>query len=481
MGLPARKVFPIQLGDRLFRLSGASISSDAPSYFSQFFEEQIRTNEGSESCRTLYIDRDPATFEDIALHLQGYHVEPRDGAHFVKLFADAQYFCLPRLTALLCSSTIYARVGEQEFRISKDFFNSPGDSPNYFSLGFSSFFTTPEDRDPGCSQQMLLRPPSLLPPSVPTRSAQVFADLLQLLQGYQIYIRNDHHRNQLLRDARYYHFKGLEQRLIPHQILFDAVRQKTEILLRLEDIQPSGLAVVMDNVEMFTPCTSPDSAAPSDFCVRSGLIHYQRPYVDAEAHDLVLEFGEEFSMTLDLKLASTTGAGFHWSWAAFHNQTPSDFSRLVATVLAKMNLRQAQWAEPMTVDGSSTSKSPWSSLHDLSERNRMTKVRIGPEAHVVIDGRAWPPNSIPSNSISPNTHNVPDEPSNAKWRGQDLGNTSDSCEMMVRKAQWRLIVLWATDCTAQPDTMEAEVVLDAVKIEAFWNERSRNAARSFLA
>lgn len=42
--------------------------------------------------RTLYIDRDPATFEDISLHLQGYHVEPRDGPHFVKLFADAQFF-----------------------------------------------------------------------------------------------------------------------------------------------------------------------------------------------------------------------------------------------------------------------------------------------------------------------------------------------------------------------------------------------------
>lgn len=64
----------------------------APSYFSQFFEEQLRQTEGADSVRTLYIDRDPATFEDISLHLQGYHVEPRDGKHFVKLFADAQFF-----------------------------------------------------------------------------------------------------------------------------------------------------------------------------------------------------------------------------------------------------------------------------------------------------------------------------------------------------------------------------------------------------
>jgi len=64
----------------------------APSYFSQFFEEQLRQNEGADSVRTLYIDRDPATFEDISLHLQGYHIQPRDGPHFVRLFADAQFF-----------------------------------------------------------------------------------------------------------------------------------------------------------------------------------------------------------------------------------------------------------------------------------------------------------------------------------------------------------------------------------------------------
>jgi hypothetical protein len=43
----------------------------APSYFTQFFEEQIRQNEESGGVRTLYIDRDPATFRDVARHLQG--------------------------------------------------------------------------------------------------------------------------------------------------------------------------------------------------------------------------------------------------------------------------------------------------------------------------------------------------------------------------------------------------------------------------
>lgn len=70
----------------------------APSYFSQYFLCQIKTaqdNNVEDLCsaiKTLYIDRDPATFRDIALHLQGYHVTPRDGTHFVRLFADAQFY-----------------------------------------------------------------------------------------------------------------------------------------------------------------------------------------------------------------------------------------------------------------------------------------------------------------------------------------------------------------------------------------------------
>lgn len=65
----------------------------APSYFSHFFSEQLHNNSGRASeVRTLYIDRDPETFRDIALHLQGYHIVPRDGEHFVKLFADAQFY-----------------------------------------------------------------------------------------------------------------------------------------------------------------------------------------------------------------------------------------------------------------------------------------------------------------------------------------------------------------------------------------------------
>ena len=52
-------------------------SPRAPSYFSQFFEDQLRQNEdGAVGVRTLYIDRDPVTFQDISRHLQGVSIRP---------------------------------------------------------------------------------------------------------------------------------------------------------------------------------------------------------------------------------------------------------------------------------------------------------------------------------------------------------------------------------------------------------------------
>lgn len=85
---------------KLFHLSRKTFETKtirAPSYFSHFFNEQLYSNGGrAGDVRTLYIDRDPETFRDIALHLQGYHITPRSGEHFVKLFADAQFYsCKP--------------------------------------------------------------------------------------------------------------------------------------------------------------------------------------------------------------------------------------------------------------------------------------------------------------------------------------------------------------------------------------------------
>ena len=53
--------------------------SRAPSYFSRFFEEQLRSSDDpGGGVKTLYIDRDPITFHDICRHLQGSSSVPPD-------------------------------------------------------------------------------------------------------------------------------------------------------------------------------------------------------------------------------------------------------------------------------------------------------------------------------------------------------------------------------------------------------------------
>ncbi|ETN42580.1 uncharacterized protein HMPREF1541_01737 [Cyphellophora europaea CBS 101466] len=323
--LPPEKVFPIQIGSDLFRLSGASISSDAPSYFTQFFEEQIRQNEESGGVRTLYIDRDPITFRDIARHLQGYYVKPQDGSHFVKLFADAQFYSLPRLIDQLFESEIFIQIGERHFQIPKDVFSEPGNSPNFFSLGFAVFFSTPGEVFPGLDRRGLLRPPSITPPYVPGRSAEIFAELLHLLRGYPLHIRNESHRAELLRDCRYFHLRGLEQKIIAHSIAYNLARERHEITLRLEDVKPSGVSFTPDASSVPSPPSSPSHHTLS--VPTAGWVSYARPFTDETSYELVVEIGGE-SMQLDLTDMR----------ADFHNLTKARVGSLFQVVANKMNL-----------------------------------------------------------------------------------------------------------------------------------------------
>jgi hypothetical protein len=271
--LPHDKVFPIQIGTELFKPSGASLSSDSPSYFSTFFAQQLSENPDA-PLRTLYIDRDPETFRNIMLHLQGYHVTPQNGYQFIKLFADAQFYSLPRLLNQLFESEIFIKIGERDFRIPRDIFSTPGDSPNFFTLGFSNFFTTPTEVFPGLEPSNLLRPPAIHPPAVPNRSAEVFEDLLYLLRGYELHIRDEEHRSALVRDCRYYHLRGLEQKLTKCRIglnrYHDTPEPLGEIWLRLEDVKPHAIVPKFDEEDFY-------------------FVQYTRPFTDDTPRNLIIE------------------------------------------------------------------------------------------------------------------------------------------------------------------------------------------------
>ncbi|KAK3900545.1 hypothetical protein C8A05DRAFT_45627 [Staphylotrichum tortipilum] len=464
--LPHERVFPVQIGSELFKLSGASISSDAPSYFSQYFKCQISQAEQAgqdigAAIRTLYIDRDPVTFRDISLHLQGYNVQPRDSTHFVRLFADAQFYHLPKLVSQLYEEPIFTTVGGRQFRIPRDLFSSPGNTPNFFTLGFSAFFSTPGDLFPGLDREGLLRPPSILPPSVEGRSPDVFAEILHLLRGYPVAIRSEAHRAELLRDCRYFNFKGLEQRLIPHAAGFNLARGRGEVVLRLRDILKSGISVVGE---------------PTGVDPFAGWVNYARPFVDDKAEELVLEVGGEETRVC---LAGGGGGvgGTQHARAEFFGETRARVTKLLEVVATKLNLPPTGQLGLLMTQGGAGPASPSPGNTPLSEDK--VKVAIDAESSVVLNGKPWTP---PPPAVAEEDDlfwmggaGVESELMSSRKRrrvdDQDVGGE----EWIVKTGQWRLKIQGARNGKAP-----VECCFVAVKLDAYASERARNGERSFL-
>ncbi|KKA27003.1 hypothetical protein TD95_000511 [Thielaviopsis punctulata] len=463
--LPHERVFPIQIGCQLFKLSGASISSDAPSYFSQWFKCKLQEAERIDTetpIPTLYIDRDPDTFRDIALHLQGYHVKPRDGTHFVRLFADAQFYqrnALPRLVALpklisqLYDESVFMSIGGREFQIPRELFMTPENSPNYFSLGFAVFFSNKEDLFPGLNREGLLRPPSIQPPCVPNRSAEIFEEILDLLRGYTVEIRSPAHREALLRDVRYFNFKGLEQKLIPYNISYNAQRDVTEITMRLEDIMKSGLFIRPDSTVVHI---DPHVA----------WLTYKRPHADANVNqpmDLVIEIGTEI-----MKLHISSQNGTRNAHAEFIGITKNKIGKMLQIIAGMLGLplTRPEFSDIHTGVQPIPAWSPLSGeyMHCLLE----------PETAIILDGE---PFSFEADDGMLGQFGTGE--SSRKRRRMDLTNSMSENWTVVR-GLWRVKVQ-SRGVNSGQGGCGLECVLVGVKIDAVTSENARNTAREFLS
>ncbi|KAL8999851.1 MAG: hypothetical protein Q9169_001392 [Polycauliona sp. 2 TL-2023] len=470
--------------------------SDAPSYFSAFFIEQLQQNEDpTAAVRTLYIDRDPATFRDIVRHLQGYLINPTDGRDFVKLFADAQFYRLPRLQAQLFESEIFVEVGNEHFRIPRDMFSAPGDTPNFFTLGFTVFFTSPSDAFPGFNPQGLLRPPGIHPPRVPNRSPQIFSDILHTLRGYPLTIKHEDHRNQLLKDAKYYNFRGLEQKLIPHEITYNLEQRTTEIVIRLQDLKPSQISATYDQ----KPLPSEDGTPQRS----PGCVRYARPFIAEPHHALILEICASTAtepILLDLSTKRITVFG----------NTRSRITALFQTIANKLNLpTTVPLGLMMAEEERSEAKGKGPASTGLSEEN--IKADINAEACITVDGETWAAedpdvfheiydssgevegfvdsmtdwmNESPQVNEAISTKRPLGSPSNdhlTKRRRKER-NQGQKQLWTVEKSQWRLKLQSILDQdNDEPERRRMEVVMVAVKIEATSGEKARNTQRRFLS
>jgi len=370
---------------------------------------------------------------------------------------------VPRLTKQLFTSEIFIQIGERDFRIQRDIFSSAGDSPNYFSLGFAHFFSTPSEVFPGLDRQALLRPPSILPPSVPNRCGDTFADLVHILRGYPVNIRDEAHRADLLRDARYFHLKGVEQKLIPCDISFNLSRQAHEIVVRLEDIRQSGVSFQShDGVtaetasKPSTPSSTLSTTAPA-FAIPPlrGYVSYARPFTDETAYTLIVEVSGANENT---KIDVTTMR------CAFTGQTKARIASLFQVVANKLNLPATQpLGLMMAQTGGGIAAQPASPANSGLSGERV-KVSIGRDAWVELDGKEieWREKKGEEDErLLPPSKNLNLGMANGDW--------------YVTKGQWRLKIRPSDD-----ESGRVELVMHAVRIEAYTTERARNGKRKFL-
>ena len=350
---------------------------------------------------------------------------------------------------------------------------------------------------PGLDRQTLLRPPSILPPAVPNRNGDVFADLLRLLQGYDVHIRDEGHRAEMLRDARYFHLRGVEQKLIPCDTSFNLLRGRREMLIKLEDIRQSGVGfspdpsspgVFRDNSGASKPAT-PLSAHEQGQSVPTGCISYQRPFVDDRAADLVLELSSAEAMTVDVAAMR----------AVFLEKTKARISSLFSVIANKLNLpaTTVPLGLMMMQSGGGMAAQPVSPANSGVSGEKV-RVRIGRDAHVELDGAVmeWAPATArggldderrgstssvmaglagPAGAAAAAADYLRDRALPPVRRWKDGVDIDFAIEWVVAKSQWRLRVEAAED-----DSSRVEVVMQAVRIQAHTEERFRNAKRGFL-
>ena len=312
--------------------------------------------------------------------------------------------------------------------------NTPADALRHCqtSLGFAVFFSTPTEVFPGLNREGLLRPPSIMPPSVPNRSADTFTEILHLLRGYPLHIKNEDHRAELLRDCRYFHLKGLEQKLIRHSISFNLARSRHEITLRLEDVRQSGISVLSENTSPPPPdlssTSTPSYASPPPV---AGWVNYARPFVDDRAYELVLEIGDECTR---LHLSSMR--------CEFFGDGKTRVSRLFEVIATKLNLPTSQPLGLLMMKGGASSQPASPGNTPISED--WVRCVLGEESWVRLDGKEWRgqggEEESGENSVAGDEFGEGSAARPRKRRRTDISGGEREESWIVKTGQWRLKV-----------------------------------------
>ena len=265
------------------------------------------------------------------------------------------------------------------------------------------------------------------------------------------------HRAELLRDCRYFNFKGLEQRLIPHAVSFNLARGCEEAVVRLTEILKSGISVARE----------PTAADPF-----LAWVNYARPFVGDKACELVLQIGDESTrLRFGEPPSGPGGGGVVSARAEFTGEMRTRVTKLFEVIATKLSLPPTGPLGMLRVHGGASDASPAPENTPLSED--LVKVVLDSASSVVLDGKPWSSGSEEEDEMSWMGGNPdPEGMSRKRRRVEDQGGME---EWVVRTGQWRLRIQGARNAKAA-----VECCLVAVKLDAYRSERARNAQRSFL-
>lgn len=245
-----------------------------------------------------------------------------------------------------------------------------------------------------------------------------------MLKGYDVEIKSDQHRQSLLRDARYFNFRGLEQKLIKHRISYNSIKEFEEIEIRLEDIRQSGISLV----------TNQDKVSSDGEDIFCGDVYYARPYVDDHPRALIVELGGEDGAEVLLDAKSRIGA------LGFERDTAARMRKLAAIVNEKAGL-----AVPCAQDDKP--------VHTEKRKPFSLQCEFGCDADHIVDGKRW---------------SVAQEGYDAQM---DIEDKDREVVLIVKKSQWR-VKIGSLDTT--------KISLEAVKVQAYSRPRAIIESRSFL-
>lgn len=261
--LPHDKMYTLIVAGQKFHVSGASLSYDSPSTFTNYFLKNCNET-------TLSIDRSAKVFEKILLHLQGYSIQIEDDFDWVYLLSESTFYGLQKLKERLFTEGIIVNISSKVFKIPREIFTRrSGNHPNLFTLVYNNIVN-----DPLLSTSVFTRPPPFSP-IVTNRNPGLFQELLNGLYGNEIDIRNEEHRKDLIRDCKYYQFFELEQRLIHVNITRNPFTTTEEIVIKFNDIKNKGLL----------------NDAMNNLNQPFSRVKYSRPHIDKNHwRDLVVQF-----------------------------------------------------------------------------------------------------------------------------------------------------------------------------------------------